>query len=204
MSSEGMNVNGGETVVTSGNIAVADVAEATVVTDGGVVVTDGSVVVTTLTTPMGPLSIAVDVAGVVHRALFGEASALALPGAPVVAAEDVPGPVVEAVARYLAGELTALDVVEVHQPGGPFRQAAWAAMRTIAPGETVTYAELAQMSGRPTAVRAAGSACAKNLVAPFVPCHRVVRSDGTLGGYAYGLAVKSALLEHERRHAQAD
>lgn len=158
-------------------------------------------VVTTIPTPMGPLSVAVDAAGVVHRALFGAASVLALPDARRVAPEDVPGPVADAVVRYLAGDLTALGEVSVQQPGGPFRQAAWEAMRTIPPGETVTYAELAQLSGSPAAVRAAGSACAKNLVAPFVPCHRVVRSDGTLGGYAYGLDVKRALLEHERRFA---
>lgn len=158
-------------------------------------------VVTTIPTPMGPLSVAVDAGGVVHRALFGAASALALPDARRVAPEDVPGPVADAVARYLTGDLAALDEVSVRQPGGPFRQAAWEAMRTIRPGETVTYTELAQLSGSPAAVRAAGSACAKNLVAPFVPCHRVVRSDGTLGGYAYGLDVKRALLEHERRFA---
>lgn len=161
----------------------------------------GDLVVTTLDTPMGPLSLAVDEAGVVHRALFGSTAVLGLPQARTVPPAEVPGPVADAVGRYLDGELTALDVVEVRQPGGPFRQAAWAAMRAVPPGETVTYRELAELSGRPTAVRAAGSACAKNLVAPFVPCHRVVRSDGTLGGYAYGLDVKRALLEHERRHA---
>ena len=163
----------------------------------------GTLVVATLPTPMGPLSVAVDADGVVHRALFGAVSVLALPDAREVAPAEVPGPVADAMTRYLAGDLTALDTVPVRQPGGPFRQAAWAAMRTIRPGETVTYTELAELSGRPTAVRAAGSACAKNLVAPFVPCHRVVRSDGTLGGYAYGLDVKRALLEHERRHATA-
>ena len=151
--------------------------------------TSPGLVVTTLGTPMGPLSVAVGGGGA------------DLPGARAVAPADAPDPVADAVARYLAGELTALDAVEVSQPGGPFRQAAWAAMRAIPPGETVSYSELAEMTGRPTAVRAAGSACARNLVAPFVPCHRVVRSDGTLGGYAYGLEVKRALLEHERRHA---
>jgi methylated-DNA-[protein]-cysteine S-methyltransferase len=155
--------------------------------------------VATLPTPMGPLSVAVDAAGVVRRSLFGEAGVLALPDARRVAPADLPGPVADAVERYLAGEVAALGEVEVAQVGGPFRQAAWAAMRTIAPGETVTYAELAAMAGRPTAVRAAGSACATNTVAPFVPCHRVVRSDGTLGGYAWGLEVKQALLAHERR-----
>lgn len=164
--------------------------------------TDG-LVITTFDTPMGPLSVAVDEAGVVHRSVFGTAPVLALPVARTVAPTEVPGPVADAVARYLAGDLAALDAVQVRQPGGPFRQAAWEAMRRIPPGGTVTYTELAEMSGRPTAVRAAGSACAKNLVAPFVPCHRVVRSDGTLGGYAYGLDAKRALLAHERRHAAA-
>ena len=80
-------------------------------------------------------------------------------------------------------------------------QDAWLAMRRIAPGSTLTYAELAAAAGRPAAVRAAGSACARNLVAPFVPCHRVVRTGGTLGGYYYGLDVKSALLRTEQEGA---
>jgi methylated-DNA-[protein]-cysteine S-methyltransferase len=76
-------------------------------------------------------------------------------------------------------------------------------MRQIPPGETWSYAELAAKAGRPQAVRAAGQACARNLVAPFVPCHRVVRSGGSLGGYYYGLAVKRWLLDHERGDAAA-
>jgi len=102
-----------------------------------------------------------------------------------------------AVAAYVAGDVGALDAVDVRQAGGPFRQAAWQAMRAIPPGQTWSYARLAAEAGQPSAVRAAGSACARNLVAPFVPCHRVVRSDGSLGGYAYGLDVKRALLAHE-------
>lgn len=107
--------------------------------------------------------------------------------------------VTEAVSYYADGDLTALDRVPVSQPGGPFTQRAWTAMRGIGPGETLTYSELAQAAGNPAAVRAAGSACARNLIAPFVPCHRVVRTDGTLGGYYYGLDVKRALLTHEAR-----
>jgi methylated-DNA-[protein]-cysteine S-methyltransferase len=103
----------------------------------------------------------------------------------------------EAIAAYVAGDGGALDRVAVEQAGGEFQQAAWQAMRQIPPGETWSYAELAAKVGRPKAVRAAGSACARNNVAPFVPCHRVLRSDGTLGGYAYGLPVKRALLAHE-------
>jgi methylated-DNA-[protein]-cysteine S-methyltransferase len=110
--------------------------------------------------------------------------------------DHIPG-VSDAIGDYLAGDGGALDRVPVDQPGGEFFQSAWQAMREIPPGETWTYSELAAKVGRPTAVRAAGSACARNNVAPFVPCHRVLRSDGTLGGYAYGLPVKRALLDHE-------
>lgn len=103
----------------------------------------------------------------------------------------------EAIEAYEAGDGGALDRVPVDQPGGEFYQAAWQAMRQIPPGETWSYAELAAKLGKPKAVRAAGSACARNNVAPFVPCHRILRSDGSLGGYAYGLPVKRALLVHE-------
>ena len=105
--------------------------------------------------------------------------------------------VVRAVERYAAGDLAALDAVPVEQPGGPFFQQAWAATRAIPAGTTTTYTELAAAAGSPAAVRAAGSACARNLIAPFVPCHRVLRTGGLLGGYYFGLDVKRALLTHE-------
>src|SRR3954469_10801657 len=103
----------------------------------------------------------------------------------------------DAIEAYVAGDIGALDSVPVDQPGGEFMQAAWRAMREVPPGQTWSYAELAAKLGRPKAVRAAGSACGRNNVAPFVPCHRILRSDGSLGGYAYGLPVKRALLVHE-------
>ncbi|WP_298459274.1 methylated-DNA--[protein]-cysteine S-methyltransferase [uncultured Cellulomonas sp.] len=105
--------------------------------------------------------------------------------------------VVAAVERYCAGDHAALDEVPVAQPGGPFFQRAWAAMRAIPAGSTATYTEIAATAGSPLAVRAAGSACARNLLAPFVPCHRVLRTGGLLGGYYFGLDVKRALLSHE-------
>lgn len=112
------------------------------------------------------------------------------------------GPVADAVAAYSAGRVDALADVPVDQPGGPFLQELWRVMRAIPPGQTWSYTELAAKAGRPSAVRAAGQGCARNLVAPFVPCHRVVRSDGTLGGYYYGLETKERLLAHERRAPQ--
>ena len=107
------------------------------------------------------------------------------------------GEIASVVHRYLAGEHDVLDDVEVRQPGGEFQQDAWRVMREIPAGETWSYTELATKAGRPDAVRAAGTACATNKVAPFVPCHRVVRSDGSLGGYGYGLPVKRWLLDLE-------
>lgn len=104
-----------------------------------------------------------------------------------------------AVTAYFAGDLQAMDDLPVAQPGGAFRQAAWKVMREIPAGEVITYTELAARAGSPGAVRAAGSACAHNMVAPIVPCHRVVRSGGGLGGYYYGLGAKEWLLAHERR-----
>ena len=83
------------------------------------------------------------------------------------------------------------------QPGGPVRRRMWAELRRVPAGATVSYTELATRAGSPKASRAAGSACASNLIAPMVPCHRVVRGDGGLGGYYYGLDRKEWLLRHE-------
>ncbi|HKY80421.1 MAG TPA: bifunctional DNA-binding transcriptional regulator/O6-methylguanine-DNA methyltransferase Ada [Sphingobium sp.] len=82
--------------------------------------------------------------------------------------------------------------------GTAFQQAVWAALRAIPAGETRTYSEIAAAVGRPAAVRAAGTACGDNGLAVLIPCHRVLRSDGGLGGYAYGLERKKALLEREK------
>lgn len=101
---------------------------------------------------------------------------------------------------YFAGNVGVLATVAVSQPGGPFHARVWAAMREVAAGTTVSYAELAARAGAPRAVRAAGTACARNAICLFVPCHRIVRSDGSLGGYYYGLDTKRRLLEHERGH----
>ena len=103
-----------------------------------------------------------------------------------------------AVAAYLDGEVSALDDIPVRQPGGEFMQEVWRLMREIPAGSTLSYGDLAAKAGNPRAVRAVGQACARNMVAPFVPCHRVVRSDGSLGGYYYGLDTKRWILAHER------
>jgi methylated-DNA-[protein]-cysteine S-methyltransferase len=114
---------------------------------------------------------------------------------------DLVGLVTDAVAAYFAGRLDALDDVPIATPGGTFYDIAWQQLRAIPAGTTISYTELASRSGRASAVRAAGSACARNRIAPFIPCHRVLRSDGGLGGYLWGLPIKRALLDHERVHA---
>lgn len=81
--------------------------------------------------------------------------------------------------------------------GTAFQQRVWRALQTIPPGETVSYSGLAERIGRPTAARAVARACATNTLAVVVPCHRVVRTDGGLSGYRWGIERKRALLERE-------
>ena len=107
------------------------------------------------------------------------------------------GAITEAVRAYFDGALDAIGAVEVGQRSGPFVEAAWQALRAVPAGSPVSYAALAERSGRPGAARAAGMACQRNAAALFVPCHRAVRGDGALGGFRWGLAVKAWLLDHE-------
>ncbi|MFJ4224377.1 methylated-DNA--[protein]-cysteine S-methyltransferase [Microbacterium sp. NPDC089695] len=102
-----------------------------------------------------------------------------------------------AVAAYYGGDLTAIDTVVVAQSGTSLQRAGWDALREIEPGTPLTYSSFAERLGNPRAVRAAASICARNAPALFVPCHRVLRSDGTLGGFAWGLDVKESLLARE-------
>ncbi len=105
--------------------------------------------------------------------------------------------VLDKVAAFFAGDITAIDDVAVRQRSGPFLEDAWEVLRTVPAGTPDSYASFAARCGRPAAIRAAANACARNATALFVPCHRVVRTDGTLGGFRWGLDVKRALLTHE-------
>ena len=82
--------------------------------------------------------------------------------------------------------------------GTDFQRAVWDALRAIPAGTTATYAQIASRIGRPAAVRAVGQACGANHVAVLVPCHRVIRGNGALSGYHWGVERKRALLERER------
>jgi len=101
------------------------------------------------------------------------------------------------ISDYFDGDLSAINGVKVSQPGGSFSQAAWKAMRRVRAGRVLSYADLAKNAGSPKAVRAAGSACAKNAIVLVVPCHRIVKTGGALGNYAYGIDKKEWLLRHE-------
>jgi len=110
---------------------------------------------------------------------------------------DELGVFTDAALAYHGGDLDAPDAVAVRQLSGPFQQHAWDVLRTVPAGTHVSYTELAAKAGRPAAVRSAAATCAHNAAALFVPCHRVLRSDGSLGGFRWGLDVKRWLLEHE-------
>jgi methylated-DNA-[protein]-cysteine S-methyltransferase len=160
----------------------------------------------TIQTPVGPLTIVVGDTGAVRGAGFtSDVNDLLALIHPDLVEETRPaadiGAVNDAVRSYFDGDLTAIDNMPVElRTGGTFMAHAWQVMRDIKPGAPVTYTEFAELSGRPAAIRAAAAACARNPVAFFVPCHRVLRLDGTLGGYRWGLPVKRWLLDHEAAH----
>lgn len=164
---------------------------------------------TTLTTPDGPFTVVVDAAGAVLASGWtdepADLVALVHPGLRPATVSPVPdddpavATAVAAVRAYYAGDVRAIDAVPVRQASGPYRAHAWDVLRTVEPGDPVTYTRYAELSGRPAAVRAAAGACAMNAAALFVPCHRVLRTDGSLGGFRYGLDVKRSLLDREAR-----
>lgn len=159
----------------------------------------------TVDTPDGPFTLVVNDAGAVLASGWSsDADAVLARIRPTLR----PASIIEgetdaasAVAAYYAGDLAAIDSVAVEQGGTDMQRAGWLALRNIAPGRPLTYAEFATALGSPSAVRAAASICAKNAPALFVPCHRVLRTGGALGGFAWGVDVKQALLDRESGRA---
>ncbi|MEU5847860.1 methylated-DNA--[protein]-cysteine S-methyltransferase [Saccharopolyspora shandongensis] len=154
-------------------------------------------------TPVGPFTAVVDADGAV---LASGWTARLDELVPLVSRELLSGPprevadlgaVTRAIRDYHAGDLRAVDAIPVRQRSGEFLEHAWQVLRKVPAGEPVSYAELAALAGRPQAFRAAAAACARNAAALFVPCHRVLRSDGSLGGFRWGLPAKRWLLDHE-------
>lgn len=139
----------------------------------------------TIDTPIGPFSMTGDGFAVTEARFFDTD----LPDG------DVPRDAVKAVESYFDGDFAALESIPVRQSGTPYLEHCWDVLRSLR--EPTTYAEFARLTGKPHAIRAAAQGCARNHVALIVPCHRVLRSDGSLGGYRWGLQVKEWLLRHE-------
>ena len=159
---------------------------------------------TTIDTPAGPFTIVGRGETVVAAGFTADLADLLALVHPSLRGEDQTDlePAVKAARAYFDGDLTAIDAVPVAQRSdGDFLGPAWDVLRTVPAGAPVTYTGYARLAGRPAAVRAAAQACARNAAALFVPCHRVVRTDGTLGGYRWGLDTKRWLLDHEQARA---
>jgi methylated-DNA-[protein]-cysteine S-methyltransferase len=163
---------------------------------------------TTLPTPVGPFTLLADGDGVCAAGFTGNAETLrrrldSRRRAARIRADGDPGGAAAALRAYLAGELDALREVTVTQPGDPARQGAWRALRSVPAGRTISYRRLGELAGLadpasdPFGAQAAGAACAGNNVAVIVPCHRVLRADGGLSGYLWGVPRKRWLLAHE-------
>jgi methylated-DNA-[protein]-cysteine S-methyltransferase len=157
---------------------------------------------TTLESPLGPLLLAASTQGLAgvwfmtnQRHLPTESLIdgwRTQPSHPVLQAAG------QQLALYWAGERSTFDLPLDLSGGTAFQQSVWRALRAIPAGQTLRYGELASQIGRPTAVRAVGSAIGRNPLSIVVPCHRVVGADGSLTGYAGGLDRKAALLQLEQ------
>ncbi len=108
----------------------------------------------------------------------------------------------DAISSYFEGDVEAIDSINIDPPGTDFQRAVWQAIREVPVGATASYLEIARAVGKPSAYRAVGTATGRNPVGIAVPCHRIVRSDGGLGGYGGGLDRKQWFLDHERKHLQ--
>ena len=147
-----------------------------------------------LKTPVGTLNLLAD-EQILIGANFSSVSKLGAQG-DVKTVKAIPI-ITDLISDYFDGDLDALNGIRVRQDGAGFSQSAWKAMRKVKAGKVLSYSDLADRAGSPAAVRAAGSACAKNAIVLVVPCHRIVKTGGALGNYAYGLVKKEWLLRHE-------
>jgi len=124
-----------------------------------------------------------------------EALGARFPGSIATAGAELAGP--EAMIRAVIDDPAGEIALPLDLRGTPFQQRVWAALRAIPAGETRSYADIAAGIGAPSAVRAVAGACGANPIAIAVPCHRVLRSDGALSGYRWGVERKRMLLARE-------
>ena len=139
--------------------------------------------------PIGALRLAATARGVSRVCFEGEPLPIDAPPAAPLATQEL--------AEYFAGTRREFTVPLDLRGVTAFREAVLRELMTVPYGETTTYTELARAVGNPRAVRAVGSACATNPLPLFIPCHRVLRSDGRLGGYRGGVEAKRVLLRME-------
>lgn len=157
----------------------------------------------TIDSPIGALFIAMSQDGLLRLAFAGEGSDWAIeevgaiPGAELSDDSEAVSVVVEQLNEYFRGERRTFDLPIDYRLSGGFRKQALKQLEAIDYGTTKSYAEVAAAAGSPQAVRAVGSACATNPIAVVIPCHRVVRSDGSIGQYGGGVATKEWLLNLE-------
>lgn len=149
--------------------------------------------------PLGPMLVAATAKGICRLSFDEGEEALTtrFPNATIVADDGTIADLVEGALKAVR-DPRAMPELPLDVAGTAFQQAVWQELRRIPSGETRSYAQIAAAVGKPGAVRAAGSANGANHVSVLIPCHRVVRSDGNLGGYAYGLERKRKLLDAER------
>lgn len=161
-------------------------------------------IASTIKTPWSPLSVIVDVesAPLVRASSFSTLSELvakagkSIDGHSIKKDPDLAG-VAAVIKSWIDGDLDAMNSLKVLQPGGEFTQDCWKALRKVRGGTVICYQDLARRAGRPLAMRAAGTAMAQNLIAPIIPCHRVIKSTGEIGNYGFGISLKRQLLLHE-------
>ncbi len=152
---------------------------------------------TYIDSPLGQLLAAGTVSdGVTHIALLYTPGHDRAPGADWVRDDGAFTALRTQLAEYFAGTRTQFDL-PLAATGTAFQHAVWSALRRIGYARTVSYADIAAELGSPTAVRAVGGANGRNPISIIVPCHRVIGADGSLTGYAGGVAAKRWLLEHE-------
>lgn len=149
-------------------------------------------------TSLGSLLVAWTDKGICRLSFEEDEAALAarFPSARLIRADGVAAEILQAVIAQVEAPATAA-AIPLDVRGTAFQESVWKALSDIPSGETRSYAQIAASIGKPKAVRAVGSACGANPVAVLIPCHRALRTDGTLGGYAYGLAIKTELLKRE-------
>ncbi len=154
-----------------------------------------------LDTPLGQMLVAATRKGICRLTFDEDAQALKrrFPNADIQPADTAMASLISGVLKAIETPTAAPDL-PIDVAGTAFQEAVWKELRRIPPGETRSYADIAAAIGEPAAVRAVGTANGSNPVAILVPCHRVIRSDGTLGGYAGGLDRKRQLLESEGAH----